>query len=134
MKIREFMLDYLINFWKIQMIFSWASAKASHAVLLCCMEQGGVKSWSKVKKIDCIHRVHAQRQVSVNNDQGQNLLIKVEIVGKYFPLCISTKMHAFIKLHTKQEELFINIFSKKGKAFVHLQMDCVKSKAKKTSS
>ena len=54
------MLEYVIN----ANDFSWASAKASHAVLLCRMEQGEVVGWSDVEKIDCIRRAHAQRHVS----------------------------------------------------------------------
>ena len=41
---RDFMLDYLINLLEDATDFSWASAKASHAVLLCRMEQGEIKS------------------------------------------------------------------------------------------
>ena len=40
--------------------FSWQSAKASHAVLLCRMEEGKV-DWSETSKIDRIRRAHAQR-------------------------------------------------------------------------
>ena len=36
---RDFMLDYLINLLEDTTDFSWASAKASHAGLLCRMEQ-----------------------------------------------------------------------------------------------
>ena len=51
---RAFMLDYVINLLEDAADFSWASAKASHAVLLCWMEQGEVSGWSDVDKIDRI--------------------------------------------------------------------------------
>ena len=47
-----YMLDYVINLLEDTTDFSWASAKASHAVLLCQMEQGGVSGWSDVDKIN----------------------------------------------------------------------------------
>ena len=43
-KIREHMLDYVIDLLDDATDFSWASAKASHAVLLCRMEQGKIAS------------------------------------------------------------------------------------------
>ena len=39
-KIREHMLDYVIQLLEDAQDFSWSAAKASHAVLLCRMEQG----------------------------------------------------------------------------------------------
>ena len=42
MQIKEHMLDYVINLLENANDFSWASAKASHAVLLFRVEQGEV--------------------------------------------------------------------------------------------
>ena len=50
MAVREHMLDYVIDLLDDATDFSWASAKASHAVLLCRMEQGEIKSWSETEK------------------------------------------------------------------------------------
>ena len=50
MAIKEHMLDYVIDLLDDATDFSWASAKASHAVLLCRMEQGEIKSWSETEK------------------------------------------------------------------------------------
>ena len=60
LKTRESMLDYIINLLDDAANF-WASAKASHAVLLCRMEQGEIQSWSQTDTIDPVHRAHAQR-------------------------------------------------------------------------
>ena len=54
------MLDYVINLLEDANYFSWASAKASHAVLVCRMEQGEVAGWSDLEKIDRIRQAHAQ--------------------------------------------------------------------------
>ena len=54
------MLDYLSVLMDDANDFSWQSAKASHAVLLCRMEEGKVE-WSETSKIDRIRHPHAQR-------------------------------------------------------------------------
>ena len=59
------MLDYLSEIMEDANDFSWQSAKASHAVLLCRMEEGKVE-WSETTKIDRIRRSHAQRLPSQN--------------------------------------------------------------------
>ena len=52
------MLDYLSEIMEDANDFSWQSAKASHAVLLCRMEEGKV-DWSDTTKIDQIRCAHA---------------------------------------------------------------------------
>ena len=59
---KEHMLDYLIQLLEDANDFSWDAAKASHAVLLCRMEQGDVKNYMQVDKIDRIRRANAQRR------------------------------------------------------------------------
>ena len=51
-KIREHMLDYAIDLLDDTTNFSWAAAKAHHAVLLCRMEQREIRSWLETEKID----------------------------------------------------------------------------------
>ena len=41
---RDYMLDYLIHLLEDAIDVSWASAKASHAILLCKMEPDEIKS------------------------------------------------------------------------------------------
>ena len=43
--------DYLVSLLDDAQDFSWKVAKASHAVLLCRMEQGEVENYSQVEKI-----------------------------------------------------------------------------------
>ena len=47
---KNHMLDYLIALLDDTNYFLWQIAKASHAVLLCRMEQGEVTSWSDTEK------------------------------------------------------------------------------------
>ena len=63
---REFMLRYLGDIMEDTSDFSWVSAKASHAVLLCEMERGQVV-WSDTSRIDRIRRAHAQKHQSRQN-------------------------------------------------------------------
>ena len=57
---REKMLNYLADLMEDANDFSWANAKASHAVLMCEMERG-VVGWSDTTRIDRIRRAHAQK-------------------------------------------------------------------------
>ena len=62
------MLDYVINLLEDANDFLWASAKASHVVLLCQMEQEEVVGWLDV---DPIRQAHAQRHISQQSTQGK---------------------------------------------------------------
>ena len=55
---KEHMLDYVIALLEDANDFSWGAAKASHAVLLCHMEQGEVTDFSDIHKIDRIRRAN----------------------------------------------------------------------------
>ena len=57
---REKMLSYLADLMEDANDFTWANAKASHAVLMCEMERG-VVGWSDTTRIDRIRRAHAQK-------------------------------------------------------------------------
>ena len=52
--------------------FSWDAARASHAVLLCRMEQGEVKGYSEIDKLDRIRRANGQRHVTTSPNEAQN--------------------------------------------------------------
>ena len=66
------MLDYCINFLEDATDFSWSSAKASHAVLLCCIEQGKISSWLETDMINRLRRAHAQRHVMTHTSSGRS--------------------------------------------------------------
>ena len=56
--------DYLITLLDDSNDFSWSAAKSSHAVLLCCMEQGEIANFSYTDQIDRVRRAHAQRHIT----------------------------------------------------------------------
>ena len=62
-EVRQHMLDYMISLMDDANDFSWILAKASHAVLLCRMEQGEVASYADISAIDRIRRANAQKHV-----------------------------------------------------------------------
>ena len=68
------MLDYLISLLDDCNDFSWSSAKASHAVLLCHMEQGEIKDYTETDKIDRVRHAHAQRHTSSSQDTSKHAL------------------------------------------------------------
>ena len=60
------MLDYLISLLDDANDFSWDAAKASHAVLVCRMEQGKIKDYTQTNNIDRIKS--AQRHLPYTNN------------------------------------------------------------------
>ena len=62
------MLDYLIALMDAN-DFSWDVARASHAVLLCRMEQGEVKNYCDTDKLDRIRRHVTTLSTEVQNSQ-----------------------------------------------------------------
>ena len=114
---RDFMLDYLINLLEDATDFSWASAKATHAVLLCRMEQGEIRSWSETEKIDRVRRAHAQRHVS--------------------HVFILIRVHVFKSNPTKLEGFFTNMYvhtaGKRKQRNFHMHRKIVKRWLQKTN-
>ena len=72
------MLDYISDLMDDAHDFGWNPAKASHAVLLCRMEEGKV-AWQDTAKIDRIRRSHAQR--ASNAQSGTTLASKKSADG-----------------------------------------------------
>ena len=68
LEVKNPMLEYLGEIMEDAQDFSWQSAKASHAVLLCRMEEGKV-DWLETAKIDKIQRAHVQRGVQSSNQK-----------------------------------------------------------------
>ena len=72
------MLDYLNPLLDYASNISWVAAKASHAVLICRMEQGEIKDYTQTDKIDRIRRANAQRCLPhTNNSQQYSIAMSV---------------------------------------------------------
>ena len=66
------MFDYMISLLEHAQDFSWGAAKASHAVLFCRVEQGGIIDFTQVDKIDRIRRANAQRDIPIGQGKTQS--------------------------------------------------------------
>ena len=63
LSVKNKMLEYLADIMEDSHDFGWASAKGSHAVLLCKMEEGRI-TWDETNKIDRVRRAYAHRSTS----------------------------------------------------------------------
>ena len=134
-EIKDSMLDYLVSLLDDANDFSWDAAKASHAVLLCRMEQGEIKDYTESHKIDRIRRAHAQRH-SYSSQNHQN-------VNKIGPKNVKSMPCIFYnkgpcnqpKTHETKGILYRHICSvcfTNGKAFNHSEVE-YKNKLRKLS-
>ena len=92
--------------------FSWISAKASHAVLLCRMEQGEIKSYSDVLAIDRIRRANAQKHVATSvatSPQNSGLPRKFGKTTKSMPCTYFNQGTCLQKKSHETRGSFINI-------------------------
>ena len=127
------MLDYLIALLDDSNDFLWKAAKASHAVLLCPMEQGEVTSWSDTEKIDQIRWAKAQRHVvptqPSNSSQKFRKNQSGQKVSKSMP-CVYYNDNScnFHKHHETKGVFYQHIcstcFAQHGKISVHSALDC----------
>ena len=91
------MLDYLISLLDYSNDFSCNSAKASHAVLLCRMENGEIKDFTETDKIDRVRHVHMQRHTFNDQDASKK-------PSNLWCVSITMQVHALNKVHTKRKE------------------------------
>ena len=99
------MLEYLADLMEDANDFSWASAKGSHAMLLCKMEEGKLQ-WSDTLKIDRIRRAHAQRFTQQNQTQNsQKKRTARECLANF-----TKRAHASTKQITTRVQSFISTF------------------------
>ena len=138
--LRKHMLEYLISIMDDANDFSWTSAKASHAVLLCRMEQGEVKDYLDTLAIDQIRRANAQKHVpntqTVASTYPGNSK-KYSKIAKSMPCtyynqgsCIQAKSHETRGVLYKH--ICASCFATTGRTFSHTETDC-KNKNKQLS-
>ena len=120
-KIREHMLDYIIHLLEDAQDFSWSAAKASHAVLLCHMEQGEISGWADCDKIGVpMHR----DMLLPPPEKGQKRQDKNQQSSKVLPCLYFNKNTCVQKSsHETRGVMYRHIcaacFSAEGKAIVH---------------
>ena len=139
LEMKEHMLDYVIALLEDANDFSWGAAKASHAVLLCRMEQGEISDFSDVHKIDRIRRANAQKHTNPTSS-SQNAFTK-KIAGKntrsmpcnYYnqDSCVHKKTHE--TKGTLYKYICSACFANGGRTFMHPETQC-RNKNKKSQS
>ena len=129
-KLKEHMLDYMVALLEDAQDFSWGAAKASHAVLLCRMEQGEIRDFSESEKIDRIRRANAQRHMPQTQGKTQNNGTRAaQKYSKTMPCqFFNQNTCTFPKTHETKGVLYRHICStcleKLGKSFAHSDLDC----------
>ena len=131
-ELKAHMLDYMIALMDDVNDFSWGSAKASHAVLLCHMEQGEVKNFADTVAIECIRRANAQKFGPVNqfsNTVGQNFCKKFAKTTRSMPCnyfnqgtCLQGKSHETWGVLYKH--ICASCFASNGKTFPYPEVEC----------
>ena len=134
-QVKEHMVDYLIALMEDAHDFSWDAARASHAVLLCRMEQDEVKNYSETDKLDRIRRANAQRHVfsSTNDPQNSQKKTKGKILNcSYYNqgTCVHQRSHDTKGVTYRHICAFC--FQQLGKTFNHSEQNC-RNKNKKLS-
>ena len=125
--VKEHMLDYIISLFDDANDFSWDAAKASHAVLLCRMEQGKISDYTQVEKIVRIRRANAQMH-TVENPGPQSSKKSSQkptrsLTWNYYNL--GTCSHS--KTHETRGVLYKHICaacSAMGKSYNHPEIEC----------
>ena len=131
--VKDHMLDYIISLFDDANDFSWDAAKASHAVLLCRMEQGEMSDYTQVEKIDRVRRANTQRHTTQNSGSQSTKKFSQKqtksLTCNYFNL--GTCSHS--KTHETRGVLYKHVCAAcfaVGKSFHHPEIEC-RSKNKK---
>ena len=131
------MLDYLISLFEDVQDFSWDSARASHAVLLCRMEQGEVKNYTDTEKIDRIWRANAQCHLAPS-PASKTFKKQNQKTGKSMPCTYYNQGTClFNRTHDTKDITYKHIcaacFALGGKTYPHPEHEC-RNKNKKNPS
>ena len=131
------MIDYLIALMEDAHDFSWDAVRASHAVLLCRMEQGEVKNYTETEKLDRIRRANAQRHVNTSTVEAQNSQKKFKtkvLTCSYYNqgTCVHQKSHDAKGVTYRHICAFC--FQQTGKTFCHPEQSCRNKNKKLTKN
>ena len=116
------MLAYLGDLMEDATDFTWANAKAAHAVLLCEMERGVLK-WADTSLIERIRRAHAQKHSVTKQNWGKNQENKRPWFCKQF----QSGACNFFRNHEVSGRLHRHICAyclSQGRQLVHAEKDC----------
>ena len=130
------MLDYLISLLDDCNDFSWSSAKASHAVLLCRMEQGEIKDFTETDKIDRVRHAHVQRHTSSTQDTSKHASKRNNtrsMVCQYYNAGTYSQQNSHETKGVTYRHVCSFCFSKNGKTFNTRKLTVEINQRQKTS-
>ena len=118
--VKNHMLEYLAELMEDSHDFGWQSAKGSHAVLLCRMEDNKIQ-WQDTHKIDRLRRVHAQRMAPT--PQNKRINVKGPLVCKFYQKggCMQKGDHE------NNGQMYLHVCQHcyaQGKSYPHPGKDC----------
>ena len=123
------MLEYLAEIMEDSHDFGFSAAKASHAVLLCRMEEGRI-AWQETHKIDMVRRAYAHR--STSHGQNPNPKKKVTTKDSGMPCRYFQKNSCSHKNdHDTNGRTYLHVCSichSQGKTAAHPSKDCREAK------
>ena len=123
------MLEYLAEIMEDSHDFGFSAAKASHAVLLCRMEEGRI-AWQETHKIDRVRRAYAHR--STSHGQNSNPKKKANTKDSGMPCRYFQKSSCSHKNdHDTNGRTYLHICSichSQGKTAAHPSKDCREAK------
>ena len=123
------MLEYLAEIMEDSHDFGFSAAKASHAVLLCRMEEGRI-AWQETHKIDRVRRAYAHR--STSHGQNSNPKKKANTKDSGMPCRYFQKSSCSHKNdHDTNGRMYLHICSichSQGKTAAHPSKDCREAK------
>ena len=96
---KDAMLDYLFSLMDDANDFSWNSAKASHAVLLCHMEQGEIRDYTQTEPID---RVRCALLVRIQLKMHQNIITVLWCASIITLVCLFVYLGFYVAFNTVQ--------------------------------
>ena len=131
--VKDHMLDYIISLFDDANDFSWDAAKASHAVLLCRMEQGEISDYTQVEKIDRVRRANAQRHTTQNSGSQSTKKFSQKHTKSLTCNYFNSGTCSHSKTHETRGVLYKHVCAAcfaVGKSFHHPEIEC-RSKNKK---
>ena len=118
--------------------FCWDAAWASHAVLLCRMEQGEVKGYIETDKLVRIRRANALRHVVTSPSEAQNYQKRSKtsriLTWSYFNHCTCMHQKSLDTKGIMYRHICSYCVQQTGKTYPHSEQNCRNKSNKKAVS
>ena len=119
---KEAMLTYFISLLDDANDFSWSAAKACHAVLLCRMEQGGIKDFTQTEAIESEGYMLKDMSLKVVKIKAK-ILSNEKRIAKICLVSFLTKVHVCTQVLDQRRSLssyLFLLFHKEWQSLLHV--------------